>query len=128
MSIFNSIVGAVDKHPELTQEQHSTLAQTALQMLENRSNLSGLVKNAQAQGLGQTVQSWIGTGANQPVGQQQVAGLLGQDKINELANRVGVPPELASAALSRLLPVIVDKLTPHGQLQPAAYAPSALKI
>lgn len=66
------------------------------------------------------VQSWIGNRANQPIGASQVEGLVGPDRINQLASRVGVSPVLASAALSRVLPVIVDKLTPQGKLPKAA--------
>jgi uncharacterized protein YidB (DUF937 family) len=65
------------------------------------------------------VQSWIGTGANQPIAPQQVQGVLGQDKINQLASRAGIPPTIASMALSRILPT-VDKLTPNGKLPQAA--------
>jgi uncharacterized protein YidB (DUF937 family) len=47
-------------------------------------------------------------------------GLLGQDRLNELASRAGVPPGIASAALARILPAVIDKVTPHGKLPEAA--------
>jgi len=120
MSIFDTLMGAVEKHPELNQEQHSTLLQTAMQMFGNHAGLSGLMNNAQSQGIGNIFQSWVSTGANQSIGPQQVQGLVGQDKVNELAQRVGVPPAIASAALARILPIVVDKLTPSGKLPQAA--------
>ena len=120
MSILDSVMGVVEKHPELSQDQHSNLLQTAMQMFGNRASLAGLVNNADSQGLGHIVQSWISTGPNQSVAPQQLEGLVGQERINELASRVGVPPAIANAALSRVLPVIVDKLTPHGKLPQAA--------
>ena len=120
MSIFDNIMGAVKQHSEVNQEQHSNLVQTAMQMFGNHAELSGLLQNAESQGIGHIVQSWISTGTNQPIAPQQVEGLVGQDRINQLANRAGIPPAVASAALSRILPIVVDKLTPQGKLPQAA--------
>lgn len=120
MSILDAVMGAAERHPELNQEQHSSLVQTALQMFGNQAGLSSLFQNAQSLGLGQIVQSWIGNGTNQPIASSQLEGLLGQNRINQLASRAGVPPAVASAALSRVLPVVVDKLTPQGRLPQAA--------
>jgi len=79
-----------------------------------------LVNNAESQGLGSVVSSWIGTGSNQPIAPDQVTGLLGQVQLQEIANRVGIPPAIASAALAHILPMIVDKVTPDGHLPQAA--------
>jgi uncharacterized protein YidB (DUF937 family) len=120
MSIFDALMGAVEQHPELNQEQHSNVVQTAMQMFGNHAGLSALMNNAESQGIGHIFQSWVSTGANQSMAPQQVQGLVGQDKINQLATRVGVPPGIASAALATILPMIVDKLTPNGKLPQAA--------
>ena len=120
MGLMDMISGAAERHPEVTQEQHLNLMQTAMQMFSNHGGISGLLENAQTHGLGNTVQSWIGTGANQPVSAEQVENLLGQDRIDQLAGRVGISPETAKSALARILPVIVDKATPQGQLPQAA--------
>lgn len=120
MSILDNIMGAAEQHADLNQEQHSNLVQTAMQMFGNHAGLSGLMRNAESQGIGHIFQSWVGTGANQPIDPQQVQGLVGQERINELAGRAGVPPGVAQAALARILPVVVDKLTPQGRLPQAA--------
>ena len=120
MSIFDTVMGAVEQHAGVNQQQHSNLVQTAMEMFGNHDGLSGLVNNAQSQGLGGIVQSWIGTGSNQSIAPNQVEGLLGQDRLQQFATRAGIPTGIASAALSRILPVIVDKLTPQGKLPQAA--------
>jgi uncharacterized protein YidB (DUF937 family) len=120
MGLMDMISGAAEKHPEVNQEQHATLLQTAMQMFGNHGGISGLLNNAKSQGLGNTVQSWIGTGANNSVTAEQVENLIGQDRLNQLASRVGVSPETARAALARVLPTIVDKSTPEGKLPQAA--------
>ena len=46
MSIFDTVMGAVQQHSDVNQEQHSNLVQTALQMFGNHAGLSGLINNA----------------------------------------------------------------------------------
>jgi len=53
MSILDTVMGAVEKHPELNQQQHSNLIQTAMEMFRDRGNLSSLVSNAESQGIGE---------------------------------------------------------------------------
>ncbi|HEX4663010.1 MAG TPA: YidB family protein [Terriglobales bacterium] len=120
MSILDSVMNTVEQHSGVSPQQHSTLVESAMQMLGNHEGLSGLVSNAESQGMGSVVQSWIGNGANQSVAPQQVQGLLGQDRIAQLASRAGIPAGVASLALARILPVLVDKLTPGGKLPQAA--------
>lgn len=120
MSIFESVMGAVEQHSEVNQQQHATLVQTAMDMFANHEGLSGLVNNSKSQGLGGVVQSWIGSGANQPIAPQQVQELVGQDRLQQIASRVGIPPAIASIALSRILPSLVDRLTPEGKVPQAA--------
>jgi uncharacterized protein YidB (DUF937 family) len=56
----------------------------------------------------------------QPIGPGQLQGLLGEDRLNELARRAGVPPAIASAALARILPAVVDRMPPQGKVPEAA--------
>ncbi len=120
MSILDTVMNAVDKHPEVSNQQHSSLIHAAMEMFGNSGAISGLMSNAQSHGLGHIVSSWIANGPNQQVSPDQVQNLVGQDRINELAQRTGMSSGLAGAALSRILPMIVDKLTPDGKLQQAA--------
>jgi len=120
MSILDMITGSVERHPEVSGEQHTSLVQSAMQMFGNRAGVAGLLQNAQSQGLGGTVQSWIGNGDNQPIDSSQVQGIVGQERVQQLASRAGISPMIASVALARILPVLVDKLTPQGKLPQAA--------
>jgi uncharacterized protein YidB (DUF937 family) len=117
MGIFDAITGMAERHPDVSEEQHSSLLQGAMSMFGNSGGVSRLLNNAQSHGLGGIVQSWIGTGANQPIAEGQLQSVVGQDRIKELAGRAGVPPAIAAAALSRILPIVVDKLTPHGKVE-----------
>ena len=120
MGLLDTIIGAAEQHPDVNQEQHVNLVQTAMQMFGNREALSGLVTNSNSQGLEHIVQSWVSKGPNQSIGAEQLQSIVGQDRVNEIASRVGIPPGMASAALSKVLPVIVDRLTPDGRLPQAS--------
>ena len=83
-----------------------------------QGGLSRLLQQLQASGLGDQVQSWISTGANQPVSSEQLSSALGGagGLLGQLAQQAGVSHAEAGDQLSQLLPQIVDRLTPNGQL------------
>ncbi len=78
--------------------------------------LGGLLKQFQQNGLGEVVNSWIGSGPNKTITADQVTQALGPDTIDALAKRTGLSPEQIRTALSQLLPNAVDRLTPQGRL------------
>lgn len=78
--------------------------------------LSGLVQKFEQAGLGHVVNSWVGNGANHPVSADQLGGVLGSDMVSGLAKQLGLNPQDALGQLSQLLPHVVDKLTPQGQI------------
>jgi uncharacterized protein YidB (DUF937 family) len=101
--------------------EHSNVANAVMEMLQSGQGggLSGLVGAFQSKGLGDIVSSWVGTGQNLPVSAEQVHSALGSEYIQQIAAKVGISPDSVDSALAGLLPVIVDKLTPNGQM-PAA--------
>jgi uncharacterized protein YidB (DUF937 family) len=86
--------------------------------------LSGLVQQFEKNGLGSIVQSWVGSGANQPINAQQIQQALGSDRVKQIAARVGLDPNVVSQKLSAVLPQIVNHLTPNGQVPAAPQAPA----
>ena len=79
--------------------------------------LAGLVQTLQKNGLGDIVNSWVGTGKNLPVTPDQIKQGLGGDFLSQLAGKAGVSPDAASTQLSSLLPEVIDKLTPTGKIE-----------
>ena len=93
------------------------LATSLLQMIQNQpGGLSGLLQCFHDKGLGGLAASWVGTGQNLPITADQIQHVLGSEQVKQLAAKAGISPETASAALSQLLPSLVDKLTPNGQV------------
>ena len=93
------------------------LVTSIVEMLSSRQGgLSGLADAFQQKGLGDVVSSWIGTGQNMPVSADQIQQVLGKEQIQAFAQKAGISAEAAGPHLAELLPGIVDKLTPGGQI------------
>ncbi|MDP3348969.1 MAG: YidB family protein [Hydrogenophaga sp.] len=85
-------------------------------LLNNAGGLQGLLAKLQSAGLGDAAQSWVGTGANQPVNPAQLGQALGPDLMGMIAAQLGGNQDQASIALADLLPGLIDQLTPQGQV------------
>ncbi|HEY4444577.1 MAG TPA: YidB family protein [Steroidobacteraceae bacterium] len=83
-------------------------------LIEKHGGVQGIVAQLEQQGLGGTVRSWVGSGANQPITADQIHQAFGSDTVKQLAARVGMSPEDLAAKLSQILPQAIDKLTPGG--------------
>ncbi len=78
--------------------------------------LSGLLQRFETAGLGAQVASWIGAGPNAPVTADQVRAALGDGPLRTLAEHAGVDESTAATHLTSILPQIIDRLTPSGQV------------
>jgi len=88
-----------------------------LEMIQNHTGgLNGLVQAFHQNGLSSLVNSWTGTGANQAATPEQMQQVLGSEKVQALAQKLGVSPDAASSTLAQLLPMVIDKLTPNGSI------------
>ena len=80
--------------------------------------LGGLVDKFRQGGLEEIIRSWIGTGPNQSITPTQLQQALGPQAVDDLARQSEMPREDLLSQLSRLLPEIIDRLTPEGKLPP----------
>ena len=78
--------------------------------------LGGLVEQFRKGGLEDIIKSWIGTGANKPIAPNQLHQALGPDTVDGLSRETGLPRDDLLSQLSRLLPEVIDKLSPNGKL------------
>jgi uncharacterized protein YidB (DUF937 family) len=78
--------------------------------------LSSLLQSFQQGGHGDVMNSWIGSGQNQPIAPDQLHQALGPDAVNNLSRLTGLPADRLVSELSRVLPGVVDKLTPQGRM------------
>lgn len=118
MGLLDSVLGAAGSFLG-GQNSENPLVQSVLGMLSNNSNgggLSGLIQQFEHGGLGAVMQSWISTGHNLPISPEQLQSVLGNQQLQQLASQAGIDVNQVSHHLSTLLPQIVDKLTPQGEI------------
>ncbi len=136
MSLIDNLLGAMSGAAGSGQSAApNPLLQIALSMLANSGSgsaagganggvgglgdslggLGGLINAFQRNGMGDQMQSWIGTGQNMPISPDQLQQVLGQGTIGQIAQQLGLSPQASASGLSELLPQLIDRLTPNGQ-------------
>lgn len=78
--------------------------------------LGGLLGQLRQSGLGSQVDSWVGTGQNQPVSPEQLHQAFGRQQVDSWANQAGMPSHDFLSQLSQHLPNAVSQMTPDGRL------------
>jgi len=84
--------------------------------LEAQGGMDGLLAKLRAAGLGDQVDSWIGTGPNQSIDPQQLKAAIGDDDAQRLAGATGLDLSALLPMLAAFLPQIIDMLTPDGNV------------
>jgi uncharacterized protein YidB (DUF937 family) len=97
-------------------DPHAML-ESVTELIGQHGGLGGLLEKLKASGLGDAVSSWVGTGDNRPVPANQLESAIGADTISQITAKLGVTKEQASSLLARYLPMVIDRLTPHGKLE-----------
>ena len=85
-------------------------------MFNQSGGFSGFLDRFRQQGLGDIVQSWVGTGPNQPISPDQVENVMGASAIGDMAGKLGVDRSAVSGALTGLLPNMVNEFTEGGRI------------
>lgn len=97
----------------------SSLINVAGQLIQQAGGVQGLADKLGQHGLGDEVQSWIGSGSNQAISGDQLNQVLqktGLDSVvNNAASKLGVDPGQLMGQLAQVLPHAVDHATPDGQ-------------
>jgi uncharacterized protein YidB (DUF937 family) len=123
MSFLNDLLGGQGQQQA---GGAGSMISVAGDLLQRAGGVQGLISMLQQHGLGGAVQSWVGTGANQPVSGDQLGQALQNggmgSLVQEAAGKLGVDPGVVLNELSRVLPHAVDHLTPNGQVPDAGQA------
>ena len=86
-------------------------------ILEQHGGVQGVVSEFEKNGLGSTVRSWVGTGANDPISAADIQRVLGPDLLQKLSEKSGLSQQYLADKLTQVLPRAVDHLTPNGVVQ-----------
>ncbi len=113
MALLDDLIGGVvtavagDKAPALNQ------------FLQENGGVNGLAQKFQNGGATDVFNSWVSTGDNKAIATETLTQVLGSAQVQQLAQKMGVDPEQASAFIAKALPQVIDKLTPNGQIEAA---------
>jgi uncharacterized protein YidB (DUF937 family)/outer membrane protein OmpA-like peptidoglycan-associated protein len=115
MSLFDSVISTAAEKFGLG-DKAGTLLSGLLSMMTNQDSggFAGFLNLFSKAGLGDTVSSWVSSGANSPLSDDQVSSALGSSAIGSLAEKAGLPAGVVTSALGYMVPQVVDKLTPDG--------------
>lgn len=94
------------------------IMQIVSMLMNKQGGLGGLTNAFNSAGLGDIIKSWVSTGQNLPISPDQVTKVLGSGMVGQIASQLGVNSGQAGDLLSKVLPHVVDQLTPQGQVQP----------
>jgi len=111
------------------QSEHAT-AVTAIMSYVNSpqvGGIAGLQKMFQQGGMGGVFNSWLSSGQNSPVSAAELQNVLHSGALQQAAQSAGMDPEKLTGMMSTLLPHLVDKLTPNGEIPEAGALQSMLK-
>lgn len=111
--LTKDVVGAIGGD-----ESHGNMVQSVMGMINSPGSggLAGLAQTFEQKGLGNLMASWVSNGPNPAATPDQMHQVFGSQKIAELAQQAGVSPQVAASTLAALLPTLIDRLTPNGQL------------
>jgi RsmE family RNA methyltransferase len=129
MGLLDSILGGALGGGAGGQADQGTAAlmQLALQLLAGSAGQGGqgggglmdLLQQFQQAGLGAQADSWVSTGQNMPISPEQLMQVFGRGRVEQMAASTGMGVDQVSSGLSDLLPQLIDRVTPQGQVEEA---------
>lgn len=126
MGLFDSIAkqvlgGAVAGHQDKMSDALGGI-------LNQVGGIQGLLGKAKEMGIEKTVSSWVSTGENEPVNPDQINNLLGAETVQNVAQKLGFNVQQVLPLLAQFMPMIIDKLTPGGQIDQGATSAQGLDL
>ena len=118
MGLLDSIVGQVSGSLSNAGDGQGGLMEVVMGLINNpdTGGIQGLINAFKEKGLGNLVGSWIGSGQNLPISAEQIQAVLGSEQVQAIAQKLGLSTAEISSGLATLLPQVIDKLTPDGQV------------
>lgn len=111
------------------QSQHAGALSAIMEYVNSPQvgGIAGLQKMFEQGGLGAIFSSWVSSGQNLPINADQLQNVLHSGALQQAAQKAGLDPNQLTGVMSTLLPHLVDKLTPNGQIPEGGALQSLLK-
>lgn len=116
MGLLDDLVGS------LTGGQQNNLGQlqAVWNWVQEQGGVEVLISKFQQGGLGEILSTWLSNGSNQSVSSDAIKSAFSSQELQSLADKLGTDVNGASGTLSELLPQLVDKISPQGEVHPEA--------
>jgi len=127
--LLDDVLGMAGMGSAAQPQQHAGVLGMLLSYISSPQvgGISGLQQMFQQNGLGNIVSSWIGNGQNLPISSDQLQNVLHGSALENIATQSGMNMGQISSLLSQMLPNLVDKLTPNGQVPDAGALSQMMK-
>lgn len=126
MGLLDGLVGQVAKQALGGSGGQSKMLGLAQALISQSGGISGLLQKFHQAGFAEQVSSWLGSGKNLPISAEQVVTALGSGNLSSLASQFGFSGDQVSGGLAKILPGLVDSLSPDGKADDSALSPDKL--
>ncbi|MGI4857660.1 MAG: YidB family protein [Janthinobacterium lividum] len=117
MSLLDTLAASFGQSSSGTGAAPGGLIGEAMSFINNQpGGVTGLLDRFRQHGAGDAVDSWIGNGENQSIEPEVMSKVLGSETVTNLAQKFGVSSDQLSGMLATVLPNLVDRATPSGQV------------
>lgn len=115
--MFDSIISSVNEKYNLGDKAGALVSALVALMTDGKNGgFAGFINRFRAAGLGDLADSWISSGANTPISNEQLESALGEDTLRGLSEKVGASYADTVGASGYIIPHVVDDLTPDGEM------------
>jgi uncharacterized protein YidB (DUF937 family) len=97
-------------------QAQSPLLQIALQLLQQNGGVGGILDKFRQGGYADQADSWQSTGQNMPLSGNALQEVLGSGAIGQIAGQLGMSHGDAAGGLAQMLPQLIDRFTPNGEV------------
>ena len=129
MRLFDDVLAMAGMGSAAQSPQHAGTLSMIMDFINSPQvgGIAGLQQMFQQKGLGSVVASWVGNGQNLPISVDQLHNVLQGGALQDLAAKSGMDTTQLAGLFSTLLPHVVDKLTPNGQVPDASALSQMMK-
>jgi uncharacterized protein YidB (DUF937 family) len=124
-SALGNVLGG--QQSQQSSDPKAQMLNMAVSLLKSQGGIDGLMSKFNSAGLGDMMSQWISTGPNPPATAGQIEKVLGKDQLEGLAKESGQSSSAVADGIARILPGLIDKLTPNGQAVQGDLLQAALK-
>lgn len=92
----------------------------AMQWVQRNGGVGGVLERFRQKGFGKQADSWVSTGGNVDLRAEEADEVVGGEELSRLAKQLGVPEREVALGFAEIVPELVDKLSPGGEVPPEA--------